>query len=186
MKQQAAAPQPSRWQPSWISLVISLCAFLFTLYQAYLQRQYLRLSVRPRMTISFFYNNDGAGYMFGGTGIGYATLKSFEVLVDGKPQPDWAEMCRALGFATRPTMEFVVPRREGVFKPDSYNKIFWIPSGPQSDELIAKHGRTFVRACYCSVFEDECWQVNTRGGVPDLVDSCPKPELIFTAPPAGP
>lgn len=38
--------------------------------------------------------------MFGGTGIGHAILKAFDVSVDGKPQANWYEMCRALGFAS--------------------------------------------------------------------------------------
>lgn len=124
--------------------------------------RFQKISVRPRMTISLFYNDEGAGYMFGGTGIGYATLKAFEVLVDGKPQSNWSEMCRALGFATEPAFEFVVPRRETVFKSDSYGKVFWIPSGPQSEELKLKAGRIFISACYCSVF-NECWKVDTHG-----------------------
>jgi hypothetical protein len=167
---------------SFASALIALLALVFTIYQAYLQRQFQKASVRPRMTISFFYDNDGAGFMFGGTGIGYSTMKTFEVLVDGKPQPDWTEMCRALGFASKPTFEFTVPRRETIFKPDSYNKVFWIPSGPQAEELKLKSGRIQIRTCYCSVF-DECWQVDTHDEVPEAVDSCSKPEMNFTAPP---
>jgi hypothetical protein len=181
---QQKAAQPSRWQLSisLASAVIAVCALGFSVYQSYLQRSFLKLSVRPRMTISLFYNDDGTGYMFGGTGMGYATLKTFEVLVDGSPQLSWLEMCRALGFATPPHFDFTVPRSETVFKPDSYNKVFWIPSGPQSEELKSKAGRIAIRACYCSVFE-ECWTVDSRGGPPEPVDQCPKPEITFTGPP---
>jgi hypothetical protein len=179
------APQPRRWPQMWISLssaLIALCALGFSIYQGFLQRQFLKLSVRPRMTISFFYNNDGAGFMFGGTGIGYATMKTFEVLVDGKPQSSWIEMCRTLGFASPPRFEFTVPRPETVFKPDTYNKVFWIPSGPQSDELKSKAGRIFIRTCYCSVF-DECWRVDTHDDLPERINLCPKSEIPFTSPP---
>lgn len=134
------------------------------------------------MTVSFFYNAEGAGFMFGGTGIGHAILKTFEVFVDEKPQPDWADMCRALGFASRPTFEFVVPRAEAVFNPDSYNKTFWIPAGPQAEELKLKVGRVLIRACYCSVYP-ECWQIDSHNSTPAPVDSCPVPAVIFRAPP---
>jgi hypothetical protein len=163
-------------------VLIALCALGFSIYQGYLQRQFLKLSVRPRMTISLFYNDDGAGFMFGGTGIGYATMKTFEVLVDEKPQSSWFEMCRALGFASAPRFEFTVPRPESVFKSDSYNKVFWIPSGPDADELKSKSSRIFIRACYCLVF-DECWKVDNHNDLPEGVDACPRPEITFSSPP---
>jgi hypothetical protein len=144
--------------------------------------QFQKLSVQPRMTASFFYNNDGAGFVFGGTGIGYATLKTFDVLVDGKPQPNWLEMCRALNFASAPTFDFSVPRPETVFKPDIYNKVFWVPFGPQSQKLMLKSGRILIRACYCSVFA-ECWRIDSHDKPPEPVDRCPKSEITFGAPP---
>lgn len=178
----AAKPSPQLWI-SLSSAVIALCALSFSIYQGFLQRQFLKLSVKPRMTISFFYNNDGAGFMFGGTGIGYATMKTFDVLVDGKPQSSWLEMCRALGYSSPPQFDFTVPRPETVFKPDTYNKVFWISSGPQSEELRSKHGRVFIQACYCSVF-DECWTVDTHNDSPTRVNLCPRPEISFTSPPS--
>jgi hypothetical protein len=161
--------------------VISFCALAFTVYQGYLQREFLRLSIQPRMIVSFFYNEQGSGFMFGGAGIGYANLKVFEVFVDGKAQSSWLEMCHALGFAAGPRFEFVVPRPDTVFKPDSYDKVFWIASSPDSEELKLKHGRILIRACYCSVF-DECWQVDTRDSHRRAVSACPTPSLTFTAP----
>jgi len=181
----AQSPENTRWSPSiWISLssaAIALCALMFTVQQGCLQREYWRLTAQPHMTVSFFYNDEGAGFMFGGTGIGHAILKTFEVFVDGKPQSNWTEMCRTLGFASKPTFEFVVPRPEAVFNPDSYNKTFWIPSGPQAEELKLKTSRVLIRACYCSIYP-ECWQVDSRGSF-DRLRSCPAPEVTFSAPP---
>ena len=145
-------------------MLVALCALSFSMYQGWLQREYLRLSIQPRMTASFFYNNDGAGFMFGGTGIGYASLKTFEVLVDGKPVPNWLEMCHALGYQSPPKFEFVVPRPETLFKPDSYNKVFWIPAGPDSEELKLKVGRISIKACYCSIY-DECRRWTPEAGL---------------------
>jgi hypothetical protein len=93
----------------WVSIssvIIALSALFFSVNQAREQRRFQKLTVRPLMTVGFVYNKDGAGFMFGDTGIGYAMLKSFEVLVDGQPQTDWMEMCRALGFAAPPTYTF--------------------------------------------------------------------------------
>jgi hypothetical protein len=181
------ATEPSfNWQPQiWISLssaVIALCALSFSIYNGWLQRQSQKLSVRPRMTVSFFYNDQGSGFLFGGTGIGYATLKSFDVLVDGKAQHNWTEMCRALGFATKPSFEFVVPRPETIFKPDSYEKVFWIASGPYSEELKLKADRIIIKSCYCSIY-DECWRVDSQNQVPEALSSCPQQLVTFTSPP---
>jgi hypothetical protein len=178
--------QTARWQPQmWISLssaLIALCALTFAIYQSLLQRQFLRLSVRPHMIISFNYDNDGAGFMFGNTGMGYGTIKTFEVLVDGRPQPNWQEVCRTLGFASSPAFEFLVPYPEEVLKPDSVHRSFWMPYGPEAEELKLKKERIFVKVCYCSVF-DECWKVDSRSGLPERVNQCPKPDIAFTAPP---
>src|SRR5258708_37911062 len=178
--------QTGRWQPQmWISLssaLIALSALTFAIYQSLLQRQFLKLSVRPRMTASFYYNNEGAGYLFGNTGMGYGTLKTFEVSVDGKPQPSWQEMCRALGFALSPTFTFGVPYTEDVIKPGDHYKTFWIPYGPEADEIKSKSKRILIRACYCSVF-DECWRVSSDKALPESVNLCPNPNVTFSAPP---
>jgi len=89
-------------------------------------------------------------------------------------------MCHTLGFAAAPTFDFNVPRPDVVYKPDSYEKVFWIPSGPYSEELKLKHGRILIRACYCSVF-DECWQVATRGPRERVGKECPSPSVPFTS-----
>ncbi|MGA3328926.1 MAG: hypothetical protein ABSF45_31130 [Terriglobia bacterium] len=134
------------------------------------------------MMIGFYYNNEGAGFMFGGDGVGNAVLKTFEVLVDGKPQSDWLEMCRALGIAGTLGAEFTVPQPEIVFEPHSLKKTFWIPPGPNAEELKLKVDRIVVRACYCSIYP-ECWQIDFREIGPKRVSSCPKTEMPFTAPP---
>lgn len=178
--------QDNQWQPqTWIALAsagIAFCALGLSIWQGWLQRQYWRLTVQPRMTISFFYNNDGAGYLFGGTGIGYATLKTFEVLVDSRPQANWLEMCHSLGFQSPPKFQFVVPRPGTIFKPDSYDKVFWIPAGQQADELKREASRIAIRACYCSIY-NECWRIDNTDSTPKKTDSCPIPEVTFTSPP---
>jgi hypothetical protein len=155
----AKSPLPPETKVSLSSMAIALCALVFSVYQACEQRNFQKLSARPRLIVSFNYNNAGAGITFGNFGIGYAMLKSFEVLVDGKPQPNWEEMCRALGFGpTAPTYDFLVPSTDSVIKPDSSEKIFWIHEGPQAEELKLKIARIQIRSCYCSIY-DECRQL---------------------------
>jgi hypothetical protein len=177
-------PKAPGWTAqTWVSLssaLIALCALAFTMYQGYSQRQFQRLSIRPRMALDFFYDDEGAGFRFGGTGAGYATLKTFEVLVDGKPQSNWANMLRALGFSSIPEFEFLVPDPDSVYGPNSFKQHFWIRRGPQAEELKLKIDRILIKACYCSA-SDECWIADSHSGLTGIA-SCPKSEIAFRAP----
>jgi hypothetical protein len=170
--------QLSPWQPHvWISLssaLIALCALALTIYQAYLQRQFQRVSAKPKLLITLYHAKDGVGYYFGNGGLGPLTLKTFEVAVDGKPQRDWGEMCQALGVVPGPDYSYVNPRPGTVIKPDQIRKLFWIDNGPRSEDFFSKSSRISMKACYCSLF-DECWQVEERSQPPNRVDSCLTP-----------
>lgn len=114
--------------------------------------------------------------MFGNTGIGPAYLHWFQILVDGKPKPSWLAMGAALGLKNHPKFDFVRPGR--VYKPDSYNKHFWVQPGPLDEEIRSQHKRIELKACYCSIF-DECWAV-TNHSDPVPVSSCrPHPEIRY-------
>jgi hypothetical protein len=166
------------------SVFISFLALALAIYQGYLQRDFLRVSNRPRMVVSFYYNDKGSGFLFGDRGMGHATLKVFEVLVDGRAQVSWLEMFHTLGFAAAPPFQFVVPRPEAIYKPDSEEQVVWLDPGPYSEEMKQKQGRILVRACYCSVF-DECWRVDSRGSHESTGTACPTPVLTFGAPPVS-
>jgi hypothetical protein len=57
-----------------------------------------------------------------------ARLKWFQILVDGKPQNDWGEMAIVIGIESP-----VEGNRPGpIYRDNSYDKHFWIRSGPIS------------------------------------------------------
>jgi hypothetical protein len=169
-----------KWSPdrliSFAAMFIALCALFVSIYNSYLNRNYLRKSTKPEMLVSFFYNDQGSGFMFGNVGLGSAYLNWFQILVDGKPQSSWLAMGGALGFSSPPHFEFVKPGR--IYQINSYNKHFWAPSGPLDDELRKNRSRIKIRACYCSIF-DECW-IETDEKDPIEVKSCkPFPKILF-------
>jgi hypothetical protein len=167
---------------TWISLssaLVAIFALGYSIYQGFEQRQFRKISGQPQMSISFYYNKEGAGFTLGNNGIGYANLKTFEVLVDGEPRSSWDDMCRALGFAVRPSYEFLIPRPETLITPGPSAKVFWIESGPQSKELVSKADRISIRLCHCSILND-CWKVDNYDNS-QRVDVCPKQEIDFTA-----
>jgi len=72
--------------------VIALCALVLTSYQAYLSRVHNRLSLKPHLT-RFVHRSRKAGQGFLAfellnNGVGPAFIKSFEVMLDGKPISD--------------------------------------------------------------------------------------------------
>ena len=164
-------------------MAIALCALLFSFYGAWLERDQVRRSSRPEMMMSYFFNQEGSGFLFGNVGLGPARLKWFQILVDGKPQINWADMLHSLGFPTRPEFSFVRPGP--TWSADSYIRVFWLSPGPADEKLRAERDRVELSACYCSIF-DECWLVTDQAG-PRAVDQCePSPEVTFGGRPGQP
>ena len=160
----------------YLALLIAFCALGYTIYQGYLNRDYLRRSNRPHMTASFFFNEEGSGFYFGNSGVGQAHLVWFQILVDGNPQQNWPTMLRSLGFPVQPAFAGVRPGAR--WKPDSWKKIFWFDPGSADQMLRERHSRVELRACYCSIFE-EFWLGGYRGE-PSPIESCtPKPEIRY-------
>ena len=94
----------------WMSLAVGLAAVfavIVSLYQAQLARQQLRASAWP-------YVSQGNGYTtgnpyiryVGNDGIGPARVKSFRVLVDGRPVPTWNAAVRGLTGEGEPALVY--------------------------------------------------------------------------------
>ena len=160
----------------YLALFIAFCALGYTIYQGYLDRDYLRRSNQPYMMASFFFTEEGSGFFFGNSGLGQARLVWFQILVDGNPQQDWLMMLRSLGFPEKLTLGLIRPGAR--WRPDSRARIFWLDPGRADQMLRERRSRIELRACYCSIF-DECWLGGDRGE-PSPVGSCtPKPEIRY-------
>jgi hypothetical protein len=79
------------------SAVIALCALVATIQQGYAVRQHQRLSMIPWLGFSFDHNEKGAEWTMDRSGPGSALFQTFEVFVDGVPQPHWNAVAGALG-----------------------------------------------------------------------------------------
>ena len=140
-----------------------------SIFTSHKDREYLRRSTRPQMLVSFYYNDEGAGYYFGNLGFGPAYLEWFQVTVDGEQKRSWDEVVQSLEFSGTPDIEFSNPG--GTYHPEAYGRVFWVNPGPFSKELQAKRDRIEIYACYCSVF-DECWAVANTAFEPMDVEEC--------------
>ena len=112
-------------------------------------------------------------------GIGPAEVRTAEVLVDGKPQPDLLSFLKACCGDPRPFNSTITSTLSGqmIRQGERINFIELAGTGANQAALdaldLARRERIETRLCYCSVFE-ECW-IATSGDQPRprKVDQCP-------------
>ena len=167
-----------------VAVLIAVCAVSLTAYQAHVINRTQHLSVLPYVGISFRQDEDGAGWTMTNWGVGPAKIRTFEVLVDGKPQPHWRAVGAALGLPRPARYESTVPSPGSIELPEITSQLFWIGRGPVSETLTRNRERVIVRLCYCSLFDD-CWVVTDREGEPKRGSCEAAPAVPFEAYPAG-
>ena len=112
-------------------------------------------------------------------GIGPAEVRTAEVLVDGKPQPDLLSLLKACCGDPRLFNTAITSTLNGqmIRQGERINFIDLAATGTNGAALnaldVARRERIETRLCYCSVFE-ECW-IATSGDQPRprKVDQCP-------------
>jgi len=156
-----------------IAALVGFLALLVSAYTAYIQRQQTRAQVWPRLLtgarpqerLLAIYNK----------GIGPALVRSVQVYVDGKPQPDWAHVTAAMGLklSERPknsTIGFVV------MAPGEELHLLRFATDADFAQAMAAPKQPEIHICYCSVLND-CWVMNDQEEAPAMrvreVGSCP-------------
>lgn len=162
-----------------IAALIGLLALCVSGYTAWIQRQQVRAQVWPWLLAG---NNDNQNSVeVYNKGVGPAIVRSAQLWVDGKPQPDWNHLLDALGVA----------------KPRTYSESTVYPNVLSSGETVSiikftdkdayqrfraaaiqKH--MTIAICFCSTL-GECWRywdnhlVGYKEGMVQVrpVDRCP-------------
>ena len=170
----------------WIALAAALaavCSITVTAYVAYLIRVHDRLSVQPRIILTFDYNATGAGWLLLSVGLGPAEARRFAVYVDGKPQPHWVAVAEALGLPHPDKIgKFSVVYPGSLYAVGLKAQLYRVNSEPNRTELLRRADRVKIEICYCSAYK-ECWRQSTEVGS-HKQDSCDTPDPVrFTAPP---
>src|ERR1700679_1777015 len=86
-----------RWRAErWFaaaSVVIAACSMIIAIfsaglsaYSAYLMREQARLSVRPKLIVTFMFNDTGAGWTSANEGLGPARLRGIRAKINGGRQ----------------------------------------------------------------------------------------------------
>ena len=162
-----------------IATLVGMLALLVAGYTAYIQRQQVRAQVWPWLVAG---NNDNdRSIEVLNKGVGPAIVRSAQVFVDGKPQPDWQHVLKALG---------AVPHTysQSTLNPNVLTPGEKVPAIQFADEDDYKRFKaaavlrlTSVNICYCSTL-DECWMYSDKHAVGykslaqlvKPVDRCPK------------
>lgn len=179
-----------RLSHGWVGVVIAVCALGGSLYNAYLDRQYKRLSAQPHLEMGFRTTQNGTGWTLGNFGLGPAVVQWFAAYVDDNYQLNWEDIEKILGGPGGPFEVGTVVPGQYLLPGPVPGKLFWVSSPERSAIIAANYRRVRLEACYCSIY-DECWkvtnairsrqQLDCRGA-----DPAPKTAATKPAPPAPP
>jgi hypothetical protein len=160
----------------WLSIaagVGAVCAVAISLYQVGLAREQQRASAWPYLSQSNSYV-PGQPYtrQVENQGVGPARIRSFEVLVDGRPVRTWGAAVQALTGKADSGLVYSSFGRGSVLPPGTTRPLLWLPPGNQAQVFWeAAQTRLETVICYCSIY-DECWQAATRAEEPVAVRAC--------------
>jgi hypothetical protein len=161
------------------ALILSAVSLTVSSFQAYNNRKTSHAQVKPIVNVSFEYRTEGSGWELRNKGVGPASFKWFQVLVDGVPVPTWDFVPRALEFPEDAHFRFAVPSR-GTYSAGEVVKIFWVEPGEADKKLRKGAQRIAFKYCFCSV-QDDCW-IGEQGHT-EAADNCPEmrvPTLMST------
>jgi hypothetical protein len=156
-----------------IAALVGLLALCVSCYTAYIQRQQVRAQVWPYLQVGNFDPEQAIAVL--NKGVGPAIVRSAQVWVDGKAQPDWKHVLNALdipphGFQDSTVNGTVLSAGERVV-------MIKIP-----DEAVYRRFRDTAKAridmelCFCSTL-GECWLYSDRSPTvrasQHAVEQCP-------------
>jgi hypothetical protein len=151
----------------------AVCAVAIAVYQAALAREQQRASAWPFLAQSNSYLT-GQPYtrQIENQGVGPARVRSFRVLVDGKPAHTWSDVVHELINQPDSGLAYSSFGRGKVVPAGATRVLLSLPPGNQARSFWqAAQTRLATVVCYCSIY-DECWQADTRAKEPVSVSAC--------------
>ena len=157
-----------------VASLIGLMALLVSGYTAYVQRQQVRAQVWPYLMVGYA-DIEHARIVFN-KGVGPALVRSVEVHVDGKPQPDWAHVMSALGMSDKISLQQSTLASNVL---SANEKLDVLVIGDDRDYKAFREqsvNRASTRICYCSTLGD-CWMYDDHRNEDEprtqAIDRCP-------------
>jgi hypothetical protein len=152
-----------------LAAVIAACVGLLALcvsgYTAYIQRQQVRAQVWPYLEAGNY--DDDQSFIVENKGVGPALVRSAQIFIDGKPQPDWSHVLETVGLDPHHFSQSTL--NPSVLTPTQQLKAIKFSSPENATEQdkqsqksrwekfrLEAEKRMTIDICFCSTL-DECW-----------------------------
>lgn len=147
------------------ALFIGLLTAVISVYSAYVDRQYARSSVWPRLEIYKSFNPQEKSFRYGiaNRGTGPATIETVKVSFDSQFIKKWEDIDAlsqnysqsTINSRTLPSGQIIDAL---VYKGDEFQAVF------NADSKVK------IELCYCSIYQ-ECWTID-RANKPKQIKQC--------------
>jgi len=144
------------------ALLIGLVTAFTSIYSAYVDREYSRASVWPRLEIFRSFSGDSFSYGVSNNGTGPAVIKYAKVHDGEKYVKSWREI---------ESFENIIQSHISTRILSPQNSIMPVAyQGESADALATADTSITIELCYCSIY-DECWVID-RSNRPTNVQAC--------------
>jgi hypothetical protein len=144
------------------ALLIGLVTAFTSIYSAYVDREYARASVWPKLEIFRSYSGNSFSYNVSNNGTGPALIKYAKVQHSSKYIKTWKEIEEFENIRQSHIGNRTLSPQNSI-TPVSYK-------GEDAKAIIKVDAFIGIELCYCSIYE-ECWVIN-RSNRPTAVEAC--------------
>ncbi|MBU2893711.1 hypothetical protein KO495_10300 [Colwellia sp. D2M02] len=144
------------------ALLIGLVTAFTSIYSAYVDREYARASVWPRLEIFRSFNTNSFSYGVSNNGTGPALIKYAKVKDGSKYIKTWKEIKPFQNIRQSHISNRTLSPQNSI-TPVSYK-------GDNAKALVEADTSISIELCYCSIYE-ECWVID-RSNRPTAVEAC--------------
>ncbi|MGX5173271.1 hypothetical protein ACUR5C_04480 [Aliikangiella sp. IMCC44653] len=144
------------------ALLIGLVTAFTSIYSAFIDREYARASVWPRLEIFRSYSGDSFSYGVTNNGTGPALIKYAKIKSELKPISRWSDIDAFKNIRQSHLGNRTLPAQQNI-TPLSYR-------GEDIKAFLAADKNVTIELCYCSIYQ-ECWVIN-RNNRPQAVGKC--------------
>lgn len=144
------------------ALFIGLLTAVISVYSAYIDREYARASVWPKLELFRSYNDEEFSYGVANKGTGPAVIRYAKVSVGSEPIKRWSEVSAFSNIIQSHISGITVPSQQ-IVTPLRYRE-------EQISDILELDKTISIELCYCSIYE-ECWTVS-RSNETQQVEQC--------------
>lgn len=144
------------------ALLIGLVTAAVSIYSAYIDREYAKASVWPRLEIFRNTQSDSFAYQVLNSGTGPAIIQYAKVEHKEMSMKTWSDVFNFSGVVQSHIGNRIIPP-QGNVTPLYYN-------GKNTPKFIELDESVSITLCYCSIYS-ECWLIN-RENIPQPIEQC--------------